>query len=164
MINLFAQKKSCTVHAGNEGLNVNLTKAIVGVGITAAMFLSPKQAVGQSYEASVILSRKDNLIARKFQVKPKGIFTNNQWSVVVGEADGTFYQLLKSKNSGDICEFLNPFVDLSNIARHRYVWQDEEYSYEMAWQPADPNYIRILLRDNYGNIIVNSLLEKYDRP
>ena len=44
--------------------------------------------------------------------------------------------------------------------RHVYVWYRSEYRYFVAWQPADPAFIRVTLIDPNGVQIFNELFER----
>lgn len=72
----------------------------------------------------------------------RAAFTDNEWLVAIGQNgdDFSYYGVnLRTRNSLT----LRGAKVSANSQRQVYTWNNGDYRYQVAWQPSDPNVIRL---------------------
>ncbi|AFZ47322.1 hypothetical protein Cyast_1357 [Cyanobacterium stanieri PCC 7202] len=90
---------------------------------------------------------------------PSGVFSDNTWIVTLGYYNNSHYYEGYNRNTGDSI-YLSGATIGGNNQRRTYTWNNSGYRYQVAWQPADPNLIRLQVYHPNGRVILNRLLSR----
>ncbi|MEC4805891.1 MAG: hypothetical protein SAJ12_03085 [Jaaginema sp. PMC 1079.18] len=90
---------------------------------------------------------------------PYGTFQDSTWAINVSYANNTITYYGENKRTGDNI-YLSGAAVGGNSQRRIYTWQNGVYRYQVAWQPSDPDYIRVQVFDGRGRQIFNRLLNR----
>lgn len=90
---------------------------------------------------------------------PIGTFEDSLWTIDLSYYNNTLSYYGTNKQTGDSLELRGATV--AGTARRRlYIWNNGDYRYQVAWQPNDPNYIRLQVFNARGRIMLNRLLSR----
>ncbi|MCJ8281442.1 MAG: hypothetical protein MJK14_16630 [Rivularia sp. ALOHA_DT_140] len=95
-------------------------------------------------------------------VRPTGAFLdNNQERLVKLNLDefGVYTYQGQNRKTGDSLSLKNPEFS-GNNQRYTYTFNNNNYRYIIAYQPSDEEYIRLMVVNPQGNIILNELMKK----
>ena len=87
----------------------------------------------------------------------RAAFTDNEWLVAIGQNgdDFSYYGVnLRTRNSLT----LRGARVSANSQRQVYTWNNGDYRYQVAWQPSEPQIIRLQVFDGRGREVLNRLL------
>jgi hypothetical protein len=87
-----------------------------------------------------------------------GTFGDDTWSISLTYTEDNFTYIGYNKKTGDSLTLRNPNIS-GNNERKIYTWRNGNYRYQIAWQPHDRNYIRILVYDSNNKVILDRLLK-----
>ncbi|MCW6036230.1 hypothetical protein K4A83_08085 [Spirulina subsalsa FACHB-351] len=88
---------------------------------------------------------------------PIGTFQNAEWSVTLDYYNNALsYYGRNRRTDNDI--YLSGASTGGNAQRRVYTWRNGNIRYQVAWQPSDPNVIRVQVIDGNGRTILNTLL------
>lgn len=90
---------------------------------------------------------------------PSGVFSDNTWVITLGYYNNSHYYEGYNRNTGDSI-YLSGATIGGNHQRRIYTWNNSGYRYQVAWQPADPDLIRLQVYHPNGNVILNRLLSR----
>ncbi|WP_072619615.1 hypothetical protein [Spirulina major] len=95
------------------------------------------------------------------QTLPTGVFQNENWIVTLDYTNNTLAYYGESKRNGS-----NIYLSGASVGgtrnRRIYTWHNGDVRYQVAWQPAQTDLIRLQVFDGRGRELVNELLvEEY---
>lgn len=88
---------------------------------------------------------------------PIGTFQSDAWFVRISYYNNAYFYEGNNKNTGDSITLSGASFG-GNNNRRTMTWDNGGYLYQVAWQPADPGYIRVQVSSPNGNQILNELL------
>ncbi|USR92287.1 hypothetical protein NEA10_06075 [Phormidium yuhuli AB48] len=93
------------------------------------------------------------------QVRPLGSFRDSQWDLSLFMDRGNYYYRGQARGSREYLELWN--VEFAGTPDRRvYRWYNANYTYQVVWRPADPDFVRLQVFENNREIL-NRLLERY---
>lgn len=75
----------------------------------------------------------------------EGTFVDEEWQVIISY-DGNALSYHGSNRTGDSITLRGGTVS-GNSQRHIYTWTNGDFRYQVAWQPSDPDVIRLQVFD-----------------
>ncbi len=78
-------------------------------------------------------------------------------SQVIIRYDGNALSYYGNNRKGDSIRLRGATVS-GNSQRHIYTWTNGDFRYQVAWQPSDPEVIRLQVFDGSGRELLNRLL------
>jgi len=97
------------------------------------------------------------------QSAPTGSFIDNngEWEITLWFENGTYQYYGENYYSGDTLSLSGARQTRnSNPGRREYIWDNGAYEYLVAWQPSDPDFVRLQVFDPNGREILNRLMER----
>ncbi|MEM9540059.1 MAG: hypothetical protein AAGA60_11240 [Cyanobacteria bacterium P01_E01_bin.42] len=91
------------------------------------------------------------------QQAPIGVFQDDTWFVRISFYNNAYFYEGNNKNTGDSITLSGANFG-GNNSRPTMTWDNGGYLYRVAWQPADPGYIRVQVFSPNGEQILNRLL------
>lgn len=92
------------------------------------------------------------------QSQPIGTFQDDTWEVSLSTVDGEYYYRGRALGSSDVLALSN--VELGGTPSRRiYRWYNGNYTYQIVWRPADPDFIRLQVFEDDIELL-NRLLER----
>lgn len=92
------------------------------------------------------------------QRRPIGTFQDNAWEVSLDIRNGSYVYSGRALGSDDVLQLRGGTFG-GTPSRRVYRWFNGIYTYQIAWQPRDPNFVRLQVFE--GNVeILNRLLER----
>lgn len=88
---------------------------------------------------------------------PMGMYGDGEWSVTISYNNNAFSYYARNIRTGDTLSLRGAKVSGDN-QRRIYTWNNGDYRYQVAWQPADPGVIRLQVFDGGEREILNRLL------
>ncbi|MGK7928414.1 MAG: hypothetical protein AB4290_24760 [Spirulina sp.] len=95
------------------------------------------------------------------QPAPLGTFGNSEWTVTISYYNNSYYYVGANKQTGDWLELSGAAIS-GNSNRSIYTWNNSGYRYQVSWQPADRNVIRLQVYTPNGQQVLNQLLYRTD--
>ena len=95
------------------------------------------------------------------QTSPNGTFQDGTWSVDVRFSGGTHTYYGENRRTGDSVYLSGASVTGSG-GRRVYTWNNAGTRYQIAWQPSDPNTVRLRVIGSNGRELLNRLLYRVD--
>ncbi len=88
---------------------------------------------------------------------PVGMYGDGEWSVTIGYNNNAFSYYGENLRTGDSINLRGARVS-GNSQRRIYTWTNGDVRYQVAWQPRDPEVIRVQVFNGRGREILNRLL------
>ena len=95
-------------------------------------------------------------------VRPKGAFmdASEQWVVWLNLNEfGVYTYEAQNRKTGNNLTLKNPEISGSR-RRYTYTFKNRNYKYVIAYQPKDPEFIRLTVINPQGRTILNRLMER----
>jgi len=89
----------------------------------------------------------------------RAAFTDNEWLVAIGQNGDDLSYYGVNLRTRDSLTLRGARVS-ANSQRQVYTWNNGDYRYQVAWQPGDPEVIRLQVFDESGRELLNRLLYK----
>lgn len=90
--------------------------------------------------------------------QPIGTFQNGTWLVTIDyDVNNVLTYDGYKKTTGDSISLRGVRV-AGTPQRRLYIWDNNGYTYQVAWRPADPSFIRVQVFQPNGREILNELL------
>ncbi len=90
---------------------------------------------------------------------PMGMFQDNEWAVTIGYSNNAFNYYARNLRTGSSLSLRGAKVG-GDSQRRVYTWTNGDHRYQVAWQPNDPNFIRLQVIDPRGKLVLNRLLAR----
>jgi hypothetical protein len=91
---------------------------------------------------------------------PDGVFSDGTWEVTLRSGDNGYSYTGTNLQSGKSLYISSAPKTSGNRRRQVYTWRKGDYRYQIAYQPNDPNYIRLLVIAPNGGVVLNRLLSQ----
>lgn len=91
------------------------------------------------------------------QSLPTGVFSDGEWTVRIAYQGNALTYNGRNENDGSSI-FLSGARVGGNASRRTYTWNNGGHRYQVTWQPADPDAIRVQVFAPNGRNILNRLL------
>ncbi len=94
---------------------------------------------------------------------PEGEYSDepghNAWHITLWQRNNAYYyKTLEFANHQKLC--LADGKASGNSERPVFTWNNRGYQYQVAWQPNDPNFIRLTVQNPSGQVILNQLFKR----
>lgn len=94
---------------------------------------------------------------------PVGNFKNEEWSISLWYENNVYHYYTLNLNSGQSISLSGARLDaISTQDRYVYLWRNGDFEYKIAWQPEDPDFIRLIVVNPNNQVIVNSVARRND--
>ncbi len=90
---------------------------------------------------------------------PLGTFEDPQWSITLDYYNNALSYYGMNKKTGANLELRGAKV-AGTPQRRVYIWTNGDTTYQVTWQPSDPNFIRIQVFDGRKREVLNRLLRR----
>lgn len=111
------------------------------------------------FTAPMIADVKINHQANAIPQFPTGNFRDDLWSISLFYKNNIYFYEGQNLRTGDSVVLSG--AELSgNSQRLTYTWRNGAYQYQVAWQPHDPDFIRLQVFAPSGKPILNRLLKQ----
>jgi hypothetical protein len=90
---------------------------------------------------------------------PLGTFDDGEWSVTIDYYDNAYTYYGRNLRTGNTLT-LRGAVIAGTPERRLYIWRNGDYTYQVAWRPSDPRFLRLQVLDPRGQEILNRLLRQ----
>ena len=87
----------------------------------------------------------------------EGTFADGEWQVVIGYDGNALSYYGSNLRTGNSLKLRGAKVS-GNSQRHIYTWTNGDFRYQVAWQPSEPQVIRLQVFDGSGREVMNRLL------
>jgi hypothetical protein len=87
----------------------------------------------------------------------EGTFTDSEWQVTIGYDGNAFSYYGVNLRTGNSIRLRGAKVS-GNSQRRIYTWTNGDFRYQVAWQPSEPQIIRLQVFDGRGREVLNRLL------
>ena len=87
----------------------------------------------------------------------EGTYTDSVWQVTIDKNRDDFSYYGVNLRTGDSLTLRGAKVS-GNSQRHIYTWTNGDFRYQVAWQPSEPQIIRLQVFDERGREVLNRLL------
>ncbi|MDJ0742167.1 MAG: hypothetical protein QNJ32_02270 [Xenococcaceae cyanobacterium MO_167.B27] len=116
----------------------------------------PKKQSDRTITITTLNDRADTKLTQQF---PSGKFSDDSWLISLWQKNGTYYYQGTELRTGNSLSLRGAKSSIDR-QRHTYTWQNGDYSYQINWQPNNPDYIRLQVFAPNGKQLLNRLLEK----
>lgn len=90
---------------------------------------------------------------------PSGNFGDDLWLITLSSENNVRRYYGQNLKTGDTIDLSGSNVS-GNNQRWVYTWLNDKYRYQVAWQPSNPNVIRLQVLSPSGKVILNRLLQR----
>lgn len=90
---------------------------------------------------------------------PSGNFGDDLWLITLSYENNVRRYYGQNLKTGDTIDLSGSNVSENN-QRWVYTWLNDKYRYQVAWQPKEPDVIRLQILSPSGKIILNRLLQR----
>ncbi|WP_013321258.1 hypothetical protein [Gloeothece verrucosa] len=113
--------------------------------------------IGLAVPAIATVSDTPSMVAQTSY--PSGTFEDSVWSVTINYSNNVLSYEGKNKQNGNNLSLRGAKVG-GDAQRRVYTWVNGDTTYQVAWRPSDPNFIRVQVFDSKGKETLNRLLKK----
>jgi hypothetical protein len=90
---------------------------------------------------------------------PSGDYSDGLWLITLSYQDNVRHYSGRNLKTGDTIALSGSNVS-GNNQQWVYTWLNDKYRYQVAWQPEDPDVIRLQVLSPSGKAILNRLLQR----
>lgn len=114
--------------------------------------------IGISTPAIIDVAMNQTALAARYNY-PQGTFVGDGWRVTLSYDNNVYYYYGENQNTKAYIT-LSGAVASGNNVRQVYTWNNNRTKYQITWRPADPNFIRVQVRNPNGKEALNCILKK----
>ncbi|MDY7013028.1 MAG: hypothetical protein SVX43_05405 [Cyanobacteriota bacterium] len=90
---------------------------------------------------------------------PLATFDDGEWSVTIDYYNNAYTYFGRNMRTGSTLTLRGASVT-GTPQRRLYTWRNGDYTYQVAWRPNDPRFVRLQVFDPRGQEVLNRLLRQ----